>query len=531
MKERDVEPESFRTVSFVPISRSMGLDHQAFSRKILKKSGKFKGHTGFTGRILNKLRRFRFKILDLEYLVFRPWILKEDRIRNIKGYGYIYLQPEIHLTYPRKEGAELPQSKLQNGMFSIPKSIFNVVTNNALLAIYPRMSGIAKNMQITSFPQSRISRTFPECVISKSYPVNIQTAGYEFQVFTGFRPSMSGVSDLKSPVQRYLDSHLSETYSNEFKAVPEHHRFFPNTAPPRINEQVIREKPQPVRDRLLIHRPNFTSKISEPKTESRNVSRTAIKDLINDDRKRRLDGVDLASSLNFFPGESASNSIKNSASVVGDQRPGLQSGPEKRSSMANRRPSLPVLSSARSVSSETGSTFIDLKKADDFPKFVIRTPGILKLQKNIPARNRVAERNAHFMKHVSQISTMVTSGSFLPIILAHTPDAPPGSGKTEAGMPISKWEYGNRFELTGQNKEGSIPGTQRLGPVLMDLAKRNEPISTQIINKEKITGEKEKTSPFTDQISTIQMDMDRLTDQIYLKLEKKIRIERERRGM
>lgn len=119
----------------------------------------------------------------------------------------------------------------------------------------------------------------------------------------------------------------------------------------------------------------------------------------------------------------------------------------------------------------------------------------------------------------------------------HTIEIPMGFG----GMPLTssilpfedrKSNQQSRFELIEQEEEDFIARTQRTHPVQMKLKHMKENIPREISKNKKDVVEEERYSSLTSQSTNLMpFDMHHLTDQVYQMLEKKIQIERERRGM
>lgn len=90
----------------------------------------------------------------------------------------------------------------------------------------------------------------------------------------------------------------------------------------------------------------------------------------------------------------------------------------------------------------------------------------------------------------------------------------------------------SRFGLIDQQQDDLIARTQRMHPVPMELVHMNEKIPQEITPmKTDVVEEEQSSSLRGPSTSQMPLDIHHLTEQVYQMLEKKFKIERERRGM
>ncbi|MCL7412015.1 MAG: hypothetical protein M8353_00140 [ANME-2 cluster archaeon] len=89
----------------------------------------------------------------------------------------------------------------------------------------------------------------------------------------------------------------------------------------------------------------------------------------------------------------------------------------------------------------------------------------------------------------------------------------------------------SRSGPVGEQEDDFITRTQRTHPVHMELVRTKDAVPQEIIRMKNDVAGEERSSSLKTSTNQMHIDMHYLTEQVYQKLEKKIRIERERRGM
>ena len=567
-----MEPVAGMNMGFVRASPTIGLDNRDFSRKVLNRYRRLSKNAGFIGRILGKRQDIMFDVLNLEYLSFQPWVHKKDRVFTIREFSAVYLSinPKIRLenyfTLKKCSAGIQTEPPLQTRVFQYNTPVPGIASNNTLLNIYPRMPGILHNVQIPAFifQVSRTGRLVPKIVMPKAVPFFIRPVVEPglFELPDAIH-SFYGARDveLKNILLEHLISFSSGKSIIEAKTRFLKDRITKNTKNTQygVNEWMIDALCQ--ERRLLPGNGMEKGQVLD--------HRTFVEDDISKGQEKQSN---VQPPFPVFPTSTYpyNHTSDLKINMINRWSIGLLDRERKKSyehgftvgSILANKPISALSSQDGFPQSDRGKTLRGMKKAYQWQRAAIRISsnslpirsrmsGIMKSGNYIIFRDQINSSPEPPGKQLSYpvIPAMESSGTSIPMTLAHNSmgaveprrfesEIPLIPGSETSLVPDLIWNHRNSgpgagFELTGQNKDkGYATKTKKTAPLLMELANVKENLSSKTIKRGKDMAEEELSSPLTGQSANqVHFDMERLTDQIYQMLEKKIRIERERRGM